>query len=445
VKKQADSIAVELDQMRATNTDRADRISRYVDDKVAQILGDPSHARVAAETAALEERLDSLKSAAEAQARLAETSIAVVTEDIRNQIRQAQDLWAREAASAKRESDRSTKVTERQVLAQQEELKARFEAYRKHFDDSIAKVQAAILRPSPPAAAQGSPRPSPQQNRSPMKDLQIGRSAGYSGMPHASPHAPSAAGFNASPGAREYWRPAAEWQSEEMRCVVDGLRVHDEPDMASQVRGSLSRGESVVVKDIFEQDRRRWASLGGRGGRGGFVLFLSEYGTPLLETIATVNVSRDLFAMGGPLSPTVPAGPPGPAADAYLSPPGPGQQGVAESGWQAASSSQGRVLGPLVPLTSAGESVQKLAEEVASNACNLDVDSEEGVDMRNMVRNLLVQGVVSGDFGRALEEEATSPKDADGPRPLQSAESVLSPQASVASRQSVEDAQDEGV
>lgn len=435
VRKQGELVAAELDRMRFDNSDRADRLSRYVDEKVAMVQGDPSQSRLANDTVSLEARLNGVKAAAEQQALLAQERLDACAEDMRNQLSKAQNSWSQQVVSARRDTDRSGKTSDRQVLVAQDELKARLEAYVKHFDSSIASVQAAILRPNPNGGgAMTSPRPQAQA----LGMLPTKPPPGYTGWSSAGLATPAPAPLRAPP-QREHWRPAAEWQSEEMKSVVDGLRVHEEADLASQVRASLSRGEAVVVKDVFERDGRRWASLGGRGGRGGFVLAFSEYGTPLLEPVQSLpKQSQDLFSGGTALSPLVPAlqihqqsyspsklaqGLQGCfAASAELS----AELALGERDAQRNSASSGRLLGPLVPLTATGEAVQQLAEEVASGACQFAAGSEDGVDLRNMVRDMLVRGVVSGDFGQALA--ATEQADRDD---AASAQEVQSPGASV--------------
>lgn len=463
--KQAESVASELDRMRWNNTDRADRLSRYVDEKVAMVVGDPSNSRIEAETASLEERLAGMKAVAEEQARLAEQRVEACAEDIRNRLRQAEESWMRDAQNSRRESDRSTTAVERRTLAAQDELKARFEAYVKHFDSAIASVQAAILRPP---ATGASPRDPQLLPISPGKVSPSGRKAGW---PNAGPALPGQVPARSLP-SHEHWRPAAAWQNEELRCVVDGLRVHEEPDLASQVRASLARGETVTVKDVLERDRRRWASLGGCGG---FVLAFSEGGTPLLEALSAPSASQPLFTAGGAAAPLAPAVLParsasqtpkelftgGGAAAPLAAPPvaepllygrhsptpllAPAEAGEEGDQTLAAAAPVGASpLTPQAPISpmNEGESVQQqlpeqvasacstmaeqqLAEQVASNACSLEIDAEEDHDgLRNMVRDLLAGGVASGELERALEDG-----DERRDEGVHSPEQVLSPDA----------------
>jgi len=383
VQKQAESVAAELDRMRFNGTDRADRLSRYVDEKVAMISGGNSNSHVEAETAAIEERLVAVKAAAEEQARSAEQRVEACAEDLRTRMRQAEEVWMREAASTRRESDRSTTAAERRLIASQDELKSRFEAYVKHFDSAIASVQAAVLRPLP-IGAQEAPRP--PVSPTVAKPMPAGRRGLVTGWASAGAAAPA----------------------QELRSVLDGLRVHEEPDLASQVRGSLARGETVTVKEVFERDKRRWANLGGLGG---FVLAFSEGGTPLLEPLPTPGpalppdraVAPAQFGNHGGVG----------AASAVVSPSPP---------WERVS-----------PTGGTGESVRReLAEEVASSACRLEFESEDqSTDLQDMVRGALSRGVASGDFARALELEQHE-QQRDSSEARHSPEQVLCPAASPA-------------
>jgi len=267
VQKQAESVAGELERMRWTNTDRADKLSRYVDDKVANSSSGPSVSKFDSEAEALIERISTLKSSLEEQGRVAEKRVESFAEDFRARLQKVEEAWMREATSVRRDAERNTIAAERRTVTAQGELKARFESYVKHFDAAISSVQTAILRPLPGDGADIAPRPLPLSPTPPATKAQVGstarRSIAAKMMPHDVP------------------QDIIIWQNEELQCIVDGLRMHKEPDLASQVIGSLSRGESVVVKSMIVSVGRRWACL----TKGGFVLAFSEGGTPLLQQL----------------------------------------------------------------------------------------------------------------------------------------------------------------
>jgi hypothetical protein len=390
VKKHAESVAADLDRLRVNATERADRLSRYVDEKVGLIIADPSSSRLSAETAALEERLTAVKNEAEEQARVAEQRFEACNEDIRFRIRQVEEAWQLRESGIRRESDRSDAAAEKRVNASQDELKARFEAYVKHFDASIASLQAAILRPVSNAA----PDSTPQQSlsiRSPegaAPNARNGPVIGWRSVGNSTP-AKAASG-------NEHWRPSAEWQSQELKSVVD-LRVHEEPDLASLVRATISRGDMVTVKDIIERDGRRWASLGGLGG---FVLAFSEGGTPLLEALPILSPAQPpqhFFASATHLRETpasLPAASPVNEITVQLP-----EIAVEIPKMQEEGREEGREEGELImpePLSITGEDVQQqVAQEIAFSVCRLDTTSDETEDLRDRAL----------DFDRAVEEE----------------------------------------
>jgi hypothetical protein len=285
--QQAEFVAGEFERMRWTNTDRADKLSRYVDEKVASGASNPASAHFEADVAALAERISSLKSSLEEQARVVEQRIETSAEDLRGRLKKSEEAWMREATTTRREAERSTSAAEKRFTAAQNELKSRFDSYVKHFDSAIASVQEVVLRPLIDGM-DSSTRLAPMTRPTGRNGADVSNHMSPA-PPVEAPRLGSGARRSANFKAMEKQLPqvvnvAAEWQNEELRCVVDGLRIHSQPDLASQVDGSLSRGEYVVVKGIITLGNgRRWASL----VKGGFVLAFSEGGTPLLHSTST--------------------------------------------------------------------------------------------------------------------------------------------------------------
>lgn len=158
MKKQADTVTIELDRIRRINADRADRLSRYLDAALtdAGILPDASPgARVAKAFGAedlrllrdLKEQVTVLQKDMSQQVQSLEHKSAEMSEELRSKLAKVADQREDEAKMLRREAEKAAQEVERRAFCRQEELETRFENYMRHFDNSINSVQAAVLRP----------------------------------------------------------------------------------------------------------------------------------------------------------------------------------------------------------------------------------------------------------------------------------------------------------
>jgi len=158
MKKQADTVTVELDRIRRINADRADQLSRYVDVALrdAGILPDGSPgARVAKAFGAedrqllrdLREQVTVLQKDMSQQVQSLEHKSVEMSEELRSKLAKVADQREDEAKMLRREAEKAAQEVERRAFCRQEELESRFENYMRHFDNSINSVQAAVLRP----------------------------------------------------------------------------------------------------------------------------------------------------------------------------------------------------------------------------------------------------------------------------------------------------------
>mmetsp|Transcript_68993 Transcript_68993/g.122022 ORF Transcript_68993/g.122022 Transcript_68993/m.122022 type:complete len:811 (+) Transcript_68993:47-2479(+) len=159
MKHQADLVAAEFEQMRRVNSDRADRLSRYVDHALAHAglnmginikdgagRADPDGIR--SDVSDLKERVAAMRKEIEEQANSFQTRFEHFADDMKSKLQRAGDLQDKEAKVTRREAEKAAAAVEQRWLAGNEELKKRFEAYVTHFDSAINSVQAAILRPA---------------------------------------------------------------------------------------------------------------------------------------------------------------------------------------------------------------------------------------------------------------------------------------------------------
>jgi len=154
LQKQMEMLTAELNQMRHANTERADRLSRYVDSVVARAGDAPVSERsgaigseVTSRLSELAHRIASLQNSTEERAGAVERRIEATAEELRLKLRRAEESRQLAANSLRQDAERAAVVVERRAVAAQEELKGRFEVYVQHFDGAIASVQAAILCP----------------------------------------------------------------------------------------------------------------------------------------------------------------------------------------------------------------------------------------------------------------------------------------------------------
>lgn len=156
LRQQAEGVAGELERMRQTSSERADCLSRYIDDAVARGGGgDGRSGRQAAPEAPppaladLSERLAALRAALDTQGELLGRRLEATTEDFRARLRRAEEARVREMAVLRKVAEGAAAGAERRSTAAQEELRGRFEAYVRHFDSAVGSLQAAVLRPPP--------------------------------------------------------------------------------------------------------------------------------------------------------------------------------------------------------------------------------------------------------------------------------------------------------
>jgi len=178
MQKQVEALGGEIAQLRHANTERADRLSRYVDSVVAQAgRGSPTGGargpggggggEVASKLSELSQRVATLQTSAAERAGAAEKRIEVNSEEIREKLRRMEESRQLAAHGLKKEAEQAASAVERRATAAQEELKLRFEAYARHFDSGLASVQAAILCP-PLRGFEGDPEP-PADGDSPTR------------------------------------------------------------------------------------------------------------------------------------------------------------------------------------------------------------------------------------------------------------------------------------
>eukprot|EP00931_Biecheleriopsis_adriatica_P021951 TRINITY_DN14219_c0_g1_i1.p1 TRINITY_DN14219_c0_g1~~TRINITY_DN14219_c0_g1_i1.p1 ORF type:complete len:806 (-),score=209.22 TRINITY_DN14219_c0_g1_i1:64-2481(-) len=156
LKAQAESVAAEFERIRHANSDRADRLSRYVDAALADaglgLQGRRGSQDLDTSTAELlddvQGRLDSLRKDLEQQGAAFEQRFNAFSDDIKLKFSSASESQERENKAAYRDAEQAVAAAEQRSIAGQEELKQRFERYVKHFDTAINSVQAAILRPA---------------------------------------------------------------------------------------------------------------------------------------------------------------------------------------------------------------------------------------------------------------------------------------------------------
>lgn len=274
LQQNSETVATELERLRQSGAERADRLSRYVDEKVAQAANLSKNDGSTKEIAEVAERVQALRVSLEEQARQVQQRLDTTAEDLRLCLNRSEDARVTQLASAVKDAERATSAAERRTMAAQEELQARFEAYVKHFDSTISSVQAAILqtrcRDQSDRAEKSYSKVLPA-TRFTMREFQRGAQA-----PQTQPLETSGA------------QPQS--QQEELRTTVDGLRVHTLPDVASDVRKVLSRGEVVSVAYLLStRDNNQWARLADSSG---YVLSCSQSGAPLLESVQEGHVEN---------------------------------------------------------------------------------------------------------------------------------------------------------
>eukprot|EP00930_Biecheleria_cincta_P095489 TRINITY_DN8744_c0_g1_i1.p1 TRINITY_DN8744_c0_g1~~TRINITY_DN8744_c0_g1_i1.p1 ORF type:complete len:912 (-),score=203.65 TRINITY_DN8744_c0_g1_i1:58-2772(-) len=156
LKQQADVVAAEFEQMRRVNADRADRISRYVDAALSDVgrgwqdqRGNDASAEGHRELMnRLNESVSDIQKQVDQQVTSLERRYDHFSDEVRSLLKKAADTQDREARAVRRDAEKAAASVERRSVANNEELKSRFEVYVRHFDNAIASVQAAIMRPA---------------------------------------------------------------------------------------------------------------------------------------------------------------------------------------------------------------------------------------------------------------------------------------------------------
>jgi len=268
----------EVGQLRRDSQERADNLSRYVDHVVSQVHADGAKKDNNDSFLDFEERLASLRTAVDEKAAASEKRLETVAEDLRLRLRRAEEARERDGVNMRRDSERAGAALERRIVATQEELRSRFEAYVRHFDSAIASVQSAILRP---------PQHAPVNEAGGPRSLASPNSRLYYGAGTAQPMS----AHNIAQGGR------ASGTAEDEQLVfwvrIDRLRVYAAPDMDAEVQAVLSRGDVVISRGTINAQGRLWAQLmpgwpvavGSQLVMGGYVVMNTDSGHHLLDRI----------------------------------------------------------------------------------------------------------------------------------------------------------------
>jgi len=149
--QQAEAVLAEFEHMRRTHAERADSLSRYVDNALANAFEGEDRQEgggaIAKAVASIGDRFATLKASVEEKADLTGRRLETAAEDLRVRLRRTEEAREREAKELRKDSERAAAAVEKRVTAAQEELKSRFEVYVRHFDSTISSVQSAILWP----------------------------------------------------------------------------------------------------------------------------------------------------------------------------------------------------------------------------------------------------------------------------------------------------------
>lgn len=176
LQKHNESVAQELDRLRQSSAERADRLSRYVDEVVSRAVGSAGSSGKSPEMEAqLKELMEGmllLRHTVQELSGHSDRRLELLGQDFRLRLQRSDEAKAVESKTARKDTERLLAAVEKRTSLAHEELKNRFEAFAKHFDSQIQSLQAAMLRPREPKSIEGGTSPMPR------KPLAVGRPAG---------------------------------------------------------------------------------------------------------------------------------------------------------------------------------------------------------------------------------------------------------------------------
>lgn len=343
LRQQAEDVSVELERIRRSGTERADLLSRYVDSAIAEAkdaeLG-TNDRDIHAQLFSISERLAGQRVSCEERWKAVESRLDTLAEDVTQRIRRSDDAREREITALRKITETERLASERRGSAVQEELRGRFESFVRHFEDSIASLQDAILLPnglerrsceSSADLANNSPRREASASTADYVNYPRRFQSGVFSLPENPQLADSPAlgshAFVASPARKrgisstsdcasdsvveipplppihgkqhqQYRQPRPSTDSGARtplthepvpyRVLVRGLRVFDAPHLRAQVVGVLPEGCRVEIEGFVKcAEHRCWGIIGrpfdGFDICGCYVLEETDTGKLLIE------------------------------------------------------------------------------------------------------------------------------------------------------------------
>jgi len=147
LQRQMDTLAKNVSTIRSDGGDRADRLSRYVDEGLMKAEKASRQMREAVDEQlnGMHERVSDVHEGMEALRRLVDKELEEVTEDLSNRMRKVEAASVGQLDSAHKAAERLFRQADQRISAVQGDLAGRFEMYTEQFDASVNSLQLAVL------------------------------------------------------------------------------------------------------------------------------------------------------------------------------------------------------------------------------------------------------------------------------------------------------------